>query len=39
MLVIRTVNGVELRVPIDQVDSITEVETGAGTERSIPPHP
>ena len=39
MLVIRTVNGVELRVPIDQVNSITEVEPGSGSERSIPPHP
>jgi len=39
MLVIRTVNGVEMRVPIDQLDSITEVEPRSGSERPIPPHP
>lgn len=39
MLVIRTVNGVELRVPIDQLDSITEVEPRSGSERPTPPHP
>ncbi len=38
MLVIRTVNG-EIRVPIDQIVSITDVEPGSGSERSTPPHP
>lgn len=38
MLVIRAVNGVELRVPIDQLDSITEAEPRSGSERPTPPH-
>jgi hypothetical protein len=39
MLVIRTVSGVEMRVPIDQLDSITQVEPGSGSERPTPRHP
>ena len=39
MLVIRTVHGTEIRVPLDQVDSITEVDAGSGKERPTPPHP
>jgi hypothetical protein len=39
MLVIRTVNGIEIRVPVDQLDSITEVEPRSGSERPTPPHP
>jgi hypothetical protein len=39
MLVIRTVNGVEMRVPIDQLDRITEAEPRSGSERPTPPHP
>ena len=38
MLVIRTLNGVEVRVPIDQIESITELEK-SGSERVTPPHP
>jgi hypothetical protein len=39
LLIIRTVNGVELRIPLDQVESITEVEPVSGSEREPPPHP
>jgi|tagenome__1003787_1003787.scaffolds.fasta_scaffold20496016_1 hypothetical protein len=39
MLVIRTLDGTEIRVPLDQVDSITQVEPGSGDERPTPPHP
>ncbi len=39
MLVIRTVHGVEIRLPLDQLESITEVEPKSGSERPIPPHP
>jgi len=39
MLVIRTVHGTEIRIPLDQVDSITEVDAGSGKERPTPPHP
>jgi hypothetical protein len=39
MLVIRTVDGTEIRIPLDQVDSITEVDEGSGQERQTPSHP
>ena len=39
MLVIRTKNGLEIRVPIHELESITEVEPASGTERPVPPHP
>jgi hypothetical protein len=39
MLVIRTVSGVEIRVPLDQVDRLYEVEASSGSERSMVPHP
>ena len=39
MLVIRTIDGAEIRVPVDKVESITEVEPSSGVERPVPPHP
>ena len=39
MRVIRLVNGVELRLPLDQIESITDVEPESGVERHIDPHP
>lgn len=39
MLVIRTKSGAEIRVPLDDVESIVEIEQVSGTERPIPPHP
>jgi hypothetical protein len=38
-LVIRTKSGAELRVPLDDVDTITEVEGAGGSERPTAPHP
>ena len=39
MRVIRLVSGVEIRVPLDQIESITDFEPTSGAERPIPPHP
>lgn len=39
MLVIRTKAGVELRVPVDEIESMNEVEPASGEARGIPPHP
>ena len=39
MLIIRTVSGTEVRIPIADVESITEVEDVSGAERQPPPHP
>jgi hypothetical protein len=39
MLVIRSVSGIEIRLPVDQLDSITEIEPNSGSERQVPPHP
>jgi len=39
MLVIRTVSGVEIRLPMEELGSITEIEPTSGVEREIPPHP
>ena len=39
MRVIRLVNGVEIRLPLDQIESITDIEPISGVARSIPPHP
>jgi hypothetical protein len=39
MLLIRTMDGTEIRVRLDQIQSITEIEPGSGDERPIPPHP
>jgi len=37
--VIRTKSGVELRIPIDDVDTVTEIEPISGNERAVVPHP
>jgi len=39
MLVIKTVAGVEIRVPLDEIESIIEYEPATGGEREPPPHP
>lgn len=39
MLVIKTVGGTEIRVPLNELESIVEVEPHSGEERSVPPHP
>ena len=39
MRVIRLVSGVEIRLPLDQIESITDIEPVSGSERPIPPHP
>jgi hypothetical protein len=39
MIIIRTKSGTEIRVPLDDLDTITEVEPTSGTERPVPPHP
>ena len=39
MLIIKTRSGVELRVPIAEIENITEIEPASGTERRPPPHP
>jgi hypothetical protein len=38
VLVIRTVSGTEVRIPLEDIESITEIEPGSGTERTVPPH-
>jgi hypothetical protein len=39
MLIIKTVSGGEMRIPIDDIVSITEIEVATGAEREPPPHP
>ena len=39
MLLIRTHSGAEIRIPMDDLDTITEVESASGIEREIPAHP
>jgi hypothetical protein len=39
MLVIRTTNGVEVRLPLTEIESISEVEPATGAEREVAPHP
>ena len=39
MLVIKTTSGGEIRIPISDIESITEIEPITGTERHTPPHP
>ena len=39
MLVIRTKSGAEMRIPIHDLESITEIEPSSGKERVVPPHP
>jgi hypothetical protein len=39
MRVIRLVNGVEIRIPLEQIESIVDVVPASGEERPVPPHP
>ncbi len=39
MLIIKTVNGAEIRIPLSELESITEIEPSTGDEREPPPHP
>jgi hypothetical protein len=39
MLVIRAKNAVEIRIPLDELESITEIEPTSGAERPVPTHP
>jgi hypothetical protein len=39
VLVIKTVGGSEIRIPLHDVASIVEIEPESGQEREIPPHP
>ena len=38
-LVVRTKSGVEIRIPVDDLDHVGEVERTTGAERPTPPHP
>ena len=38
MIVITTKHGAEIKIPLDELESITEVEPTTGHEREIPPH-
>ena len=38
MLVIKTTGGTEIRVPLQDIESIKEIEPESGEERSVPPH-
>jgi hypothetical protein len=39
VIIIRTKNGTEIRVPLEEFDTITEVEPTSGNERPVPAHP
>jgi len=39
MLIIKTVSGAEIRIPMADVESITEMEPATGELREPPPHP
>lgn len=39
MLVIRTKSGTEIRIPVDDIDSIIEIEPASGAEKPVAPHP
>jgi hypothetical protein len=39
MLVIKTVSGAEIRIPFDDIETITEIEPTTGNEREPPVHP
>ncbi len=38
VLVIKTVSGAEIRIPLSELESITEIEPTTGSEREPPPH-
>ncbi len=39
MLVIKTRSGSEIRIPLDDLESISEIEPESGKARDVPPHP
>jgi hypothetical protein len=39
VLVIKTHSGAEIRIPLDEVESITELEPKSGEARQLPQHP
>lgn len=39
MLIIKTLSGAEVRIPLHELESIIEIEPGSGQERAVPPHP
>lgn len=39
MIVIRTKSGTEIRIPVNDLDTITEIEPATGLDREVPPHP
>ena len=39
VLVMKTVSGTEIRVPLQELESIVEIEPASGEEREMPPHP
>ena len=39
MLIIKTVGGAEIRIPLNELDSIVEIEPESGKARVVPPHP
>ena len=39
MLLIRTKSGTEVRIPVADLDSITEIEPSTGAERPVAAHP
>ncbi len=38
MLIIKTVSGGEIRIPLNDIESIAEIEPASGLEREPPPH-
>ena len=39
MLIIRTLSGTEIRIPLTDIETITEIEPTTGAERDLPAHP
>jgi len=39
VLMIRTKSGTEIKIPVDEIESITEVERSSGEEKPVAPHP
>lgn len=39
MLLIRSKSGIEVRIPVADLESITEIDPSSGAERPVPAHP
>jgi hypothetical protein len=39
VIVIRTKSGAEIRIPMEDLDTITEIEPTSGEDRPVPAHP